>query len=863
MDELKYNWRTFLSVQRPGRYVDSEWNCIITPPESVCCRMVLAFPDVYEIGMSYHGFKILYERINACDEFSAERAFAPWVDAESLLRQHRQPLRSLETASPLAEFDVIGFTLQHELSYTNILTMLDISGLPLLSVERTLPLPLIIAGGEGAFSPEPLAEFLDAFVLGDGEEVTLEILQAIKDFKAAGSRDKEELLTRLATIPGVYVPSFYAPEYTPDGALQKMRKLKRNAPDVVKARRFDLASDVGPIRPVVPNLRITQERFAIEVRRGCTYGCRFCQAGMTTRPVRERPPEQILEIARTGIRNTGFDEISLLALSTADYSRLPEVISSLGEAFSSQGVNISLPSIRINAFDIDLINSLQSVRKSGLTLAPEAGTERLRHVINKPVDDALFLDIVRRAFASGRRTLKLYFMIALPTETTEDLDGICRLLRETQTIARKLCGRKFNINVTLSPFVPKAHTPFQWEAQPDVDELRRRINYIRRGVKSRNIIFKAHNVHQSRIEAVFARGDRRLAKALLRAWELGCRFDGWEETFRSEIWQRAFDETGINPDFYVSRKRGEDEVFPWDHLFAGVTKEFLLREFRRALAGELTPDCTTGACSICGACPERPANILASQIEEPFASAPSHSAIRIPHSAFEAPPIQRLRLTYSKRGTLCLTSHLDLAKTMLLILKRSQLPVAFTQGYNPQPKVQYGPPLTVGFEGEGEVIDIFLSTRSDLKEVLKRLRSVSPQGLQFKEIEEVLLGAPSIGVSAVAAEYRIGIGNDLSGTLIERQLESFYTAGTLPVTIQKKARSVQRDLKRSVLKLEPMPEIDSDMGYAFTLRLSLKPEDYIDPRYALMHILNLPEDTLKKMHVLRTLILLHYVQSIT
>ncbi|MBN1901716.1 TIGR03960 family B12-binding radical SAM protein [Candidatus Sumerlaeota bacterium] len=849
MNAKAASWYEYIKVERPGRYIAREWNAIAKDAESCLVRMVLAFPDVYEIGMSYHGFRILYERINAREGYAAERAFAPWLDAEKLLRETGSPLCSLETGAPLYQFDIIGFTLQHELLYSNILTMLEVGGAPIKSSDRTEAFPLVIGGGEGALAPEPVADFFDAFVIGDGEDVALEIMDMVADFKKNGKGTRNDLLWKLKDIPGVYAPSFYIPEYASDQTLSAMKVTKKGVPPSIEARRFNIALDKGPVRPIAPNLRIIQERLAIEACRGCANGCRFCQAGMINRPIRERPVEQILEIAECGIKNTGFEEISLLALSTADYSRLSPLMRALREKFDSRGVSVSLPSIRINSCDLEMIDSAQSVRQSGLTLAPEAGTERLRRIINKPVNDATLLDIIRKAFSSGRKTLKLYFMIGLPTETIEDIDGMIRLIKQVENAAREAKRGIYTINVTLSPFVPKAHTPFQWESQCSPAILKERIEHIKSGIKSRRITIKAHNINQSNLEAVFARGDRKLARALLRAWELGCRFDSWNETFRPDLWQRAFQETGIDPSFYATRERRENELFPWDHIHPGVNKSFLYREWKKGFAGEITPNCVHEGCQGCGACEGGQGNILSPSYEKKASeSSPLLQKPRIP-----AIPLQRLRITYAKKGAICLISHLDLGKTIHAILKRAGVPMAFTQGFNPLPRAQYGPPLPLGYEGAGELIDLFLSRISDPEDILVRMGEQAPQGLEFLKIEEIPLKHPSLGSAATAADYEAVLPRPLQCQSLS-SLQSFIQSSAWQVRIPRKSGWIERDLKKSVVNLTHLQE--KEQASRFCIRIRLDDKNYIDPRSALVSILALDASARQEMRVMRTNILL-------
>ncbi|MFW6286338.1 MAG: TIGR03960 family B12-binding radical SAM protein, partial [Candidatus Sumerlaeota bacterium] len=532
-------------VEKPGRYVGGERGSVMKDPCAVNASIALAFPDVYDIGMSYHGFRILYEIINDHEAFYAERVFTPWPDFADALRREALALRSLETARALSDFEIIGFTLQHELCYTNVLEMLDLGGIPLQSSERASSDPIVIAGGEGAWSPEPLAPFIDAFLTGDGEVAVIAILKM-----AARARsekwNREKLLRELAAIAGVYVPSLYAINYNADHTIESIDH-RDGAPARVEAVAFSVASDRRPCRPVVPLIRTVQSRTVIEVRRGCAHGCRFCQAGMLTRPVRERSVDEIVTAAKEGIAWSGDDTVSLLGLSTADHSQILPLVRQLNSELADDHVSVSLPSLRISAFDIALAEEVGAVRKSGFTFAPEAGSERLRRVINKPLDEADFMEIITHVLRAGWRTLKFYFMIGLPTETDEDLDGIVRIVEGALARAKEEDVRNVQINLTLSPFVPKAHTPFQWEGQIPLEEIRRRSSYVRAKLPRRGVAFKTSPLAISRLEAVLARGDRRLGAAIEKAWRRGCRFDAWSETFRPEIWWQVMEECGLDP----------------------------------------------------------------------------------------------------------------------------------------------------------------------------------------------------------------------------------------------------------------------------------------------------------------------------
>ena len=601
-------------VARPGRYTGSEWNAAVKPWEEARARMAFAFPDVYEVGMSHLGLQILYGLVNEKSPFLMERVFAPWPDMEGRLREKGLPLFSLESRRALAAFEVVGFTLQYEMSYTNVLNMLDLGGIPLCSRERGNRDPLVIAGGPGAFNPEPLADFLDAFVLGEGEEVLLEVLETVAEHTAGltGARpcfkDRRRLLQELARIPGVYVPALYEVDYYPDGRVKEVRPRFPGVPRrVVRRVVKDLNAAYFPLRPVVPFLEAVHDRIMLEVFRGCQRGCRFCQAGMIYRPVRERSLEVLLRQAENLVRSTGYDEMSLTSLSTGDYSRIGELVRELLNAYREQGIAVSLPSLRIDTFSVGLAEEVQKGRKTGLTFAPEAGTQRLRDVINKGVRKEDLLAAAKAAFAAGWPSVKLYFMIGLPTEREEDLDGIVDLARAAAALGSeaggKKGGRRPEVTVSVSNFVPKPHTPFQWEGQNPVAELKRKQEYLRSKLRDRRIKYDWHDAELSFLEAAIARGDRRLGAVLKAAWQKGCRFDGWSEFFRPQRWKEAFAEQKLEAEFYACRFIPYEEVLPWDHLDSGVSREFLVEEHRKAMQGLLTEDCRFAFCTGCGVCP--------------------------------------------------------------------------------------------------------------------------------------------------------------------------------------------------------------------------------------------------------------------
>ncbi len=619
-------------VARPARYLDGEPGAVHKDHAAVAVRFALAYPDVYEVGMSNLGLRLLYHYLNRREDTVAERVFSPWTDMEAEMRRSGLRLFALESGAPVAAFDFLGISLQYELTYTNVLGLLDLSGLALRAADRRPGDPLVIGGGPCAFNPEPLAPFFDLFLLGEAEEALGELVDAYLAWgRAAGpgpggrprsAAERFDLLAALATrVPGVYVPEFYDVTYREDGTVRAVKPRRPGIPDrVVKRVVADLDACPLPPDPVMPFVETVHDRAVVEVMRGCTRGCRFCQAGMIYRPVRERGREEVLETARRILAGTGYEEVSLTSLSTCDWGPVADAVRELITEHGRKGVGLSLSSLRTDTFAVDLASKIQEVRKTGLTFAPEAGTPRLRAVINKGVTGQDLVEAAGAAFGAGWDRLKLYYMVGLPTETDEDLEGIVGQVAEVQEVyesrgeGKMVARRPLALTVSLATFVPKAHTPFQWEPQVTLAEAERRLHLVRRGLsrggggsggrrrRRGGIKVDWHNPAMSRIEAVLARGDRRLADAVEEAWRRGARFDGWTELFRPDLWDAAFQARGLDPAFYANRLRPEDEVFPWDHLSPGVEKAFLSRERERALAAEPTPDCRWAGCPGCGVC---------------------------------------------------------------------------------------------------------------------------------------------------------------------------------------------------------------------------------------------------------------------
>jgi radical SAM family uncharacterized protein len=585
------------SVQKPGRYVGGELNQVKKAWESINTHVALIFPDIYDIGLPNLGIMILYEAINNRSDAVCERAYLPWLDMESAMRENNIPLYSLESKTPLSYFDIIGFTLPYETLYTNVLNALDLAGIPIHTTERGENAPIIIAGGHAAYNPEPMAPFIDAFVIGEGEEVIHEIIDSVQLSKERGL-GRTATIAALYSLQGVYLPSFYEPIYNEDLTFSSLRPIMEEMPSTV-TKRICGKLPPPPTRFLVPSIDVVHNRIAMEVMRGCTRGCRFCHAGMVNRPVRERTVDDIINSLEIALKNTGYEEIALLSLSSSDYTHIQELVEKITTRFAGHNLTISLPSLRIESFSVDLMEKLKGVRQGGFTLAPEAATDRMRNIINKPIQTEQLLFTAREIYSRGWNSLKLYFMIGQPGETMEDVQAIADLSKKVIVEGRKIIGKRASLHVGVSTFVPKPHTPFQWAVLDPLPSVLEKQNLLKDQLRGPGMKMTWSNPRETILEAALSRGDRNLAKVIETAWSKGAKFDAWQDQFNYNIWMDAFDYHGISPDFYTTRPRKIDEPFPWDHIQTGVTRKFLEKEYVKSQNGELTDDCR-GNCHACG-----------------------------------------------------------------------------------------------------------------------------------------------------------------------------------------------------------------------------------------------------------------------
>jgi radical SAM family uncharacterized protein/radical SAM-linked protein len=696
---------------------------------------------MYEIGMSYMGMQILYNIVNGRSDCLAERAFAVWPDMEELLKRKKMPLFSLESATPLSEFDILGFHLTYEMTYTTMLSMLDLAGIPLRSAERSETDPLILAGGPSMMNPEPMADFIDAFFIGDAEEGINEIIDRCREAKAGGLR-KDAILQKLSQVSGIYVPGFYKDNYDKEGRFTGLEKLNPNGPDKIKVRSVpELKPEYYPSSPVLPFVETTHDHLSIEIMRGCVRGCRFCQAGYQYRPRRQRPVEEIVAQVSSGLRATGYEDVTLLSLSSTDYDDLGQLLGRINPQLTEQRVSMGLPSLRPETINVSILELLSSGRRSGLTLAPEAGTERLRGALGKKITDRDIYHAFEMGLSSGWQTFKLYFMIGLPTETDEDIEGMVAILRELSILVRKGNGRI--INVALSPFNPKSHTPFQWERQVGAEELQRKVEIITRGVGKRNVNIRCRNIELSRLEGILGRGDRRLGKVIFRAFEKGARLEGWSEWFDPKIWQLSFIEGGVDPESYT-REIDEEAPLAWDHIDKGISKEFLQKDNHKAK--ELSTS-TNSNQSIPAAAASGDSEAAPSSNSNDYGRKPKRiSKQSAPGGTY------KLRIRYSRGPELRFLSHLDTIRALYRAFRRAELPLSYTEGFHPHVKVSFGQPLPLGYTSEAEYLDLQL-TQPYREEFVGRLKGTLPHGLTIMAQRQFFANVSSLSKLLNLARY--------------------------------------------------------------------------------------------------------------
>ncbi len=820
-------------VEKPSRYLGSEINTIKKDLGRVKLRFALAFPDLYEIGTSHFGMQILYHILNADPDIAAERVFAPGVDMEALLRNTGQPLFSLESRAPLSRFDIVGFSLLYELNYTNVLTILDLANIPFLAAERDHSHPLVIAGGPCTCNPEPMADFFDAMVVGDGENVIRQMAFEWLQWKNEGPGDKGALLQRWSQIDGVYIPSFFEPQFD-DCGFQSLVPRFSNYPRVKRAIVADLDRMPFPQKPVIPFGKPIHDRLRVEVARGCTRGCRFCQAGMIYRPVRERSPESLLSIAADSIAATGYEDISLLSLSTGDYGCLAPLMQRLMARFGSENVAVSLPSLRAGTLTPELMQLIQQVRKTGFTIAPEAGSQRLRDVINKNITEKEISDTVQDAFYLGWQVIKLYFMIGLPTETDDDLKALVALVKNLRKI-KGAKGRRGKINVSVATFIPKSHTPFQWAPQIPLAESRSKIQWLHNQLKISGVRFKWQDPHVSQLEGLWARGDRRLSRLLMAAYMKGCKFDGWSDQFNYDLWQEAIVETGIDAQFFTARARDVAEPLPWDYVDNRVSRSFLKQEWANALEQNLIEDCRWGVCHQCGTCDF-------AKIEPRTYGAFDEKS----DPACGPPPattadFQRLCVFYAKQDQAKYFGHLEMVNIFLRALKRAGIPVQFSQGFHPKPKISFDDPLPIGIESEQERFILGVPDSVNPATVTRVLNSHLPEGLVITASQFVPAGFKR--QAAGANVYQVTLRD---GRFNEANLRSFNNSAEVIISpSNRKGKLKKINLKDMVIRLELLDSKQLQVTLAAETGKTLRPAQILGP------IFDINENQIKQARVVK------------
>ena len=767
-----------LSCSKPSRYIGGEINAVHKDRHSCRLSVALAFPDTYEVGMSHLGIQILYEILNGQDEIVAERCFAPWPDMEGQMRRHGILLHTLESRTPLQAFDMVGFSLQYELSFTNVLAMLDLGGIPIRREDRRDGDPIVIAGGPCCFNPAPMSAFIDAFVIGEGEEVILEIAAAMIREKGRGA-GRSMILAALADIEGVYVPAVHSPG----------RKIRKR---IVA----DLNAWIAPVKPLTPLMKIVHDRVVLEIARGCTRGCRFCQAGMVWRPVRERQPALLQDMADAMLAATGQEELSLLSLSSGDYSCIETLLPLLMDRYYAQRIAIALPSLRVETLSISLIEAIKRVRKTSFTLAPEAGTQRLRNSINKGNTEEDLLKTTAQVFDAGWRAVKLYFMIGLPGEEEEDLEGIASLAHKVLRTSRN----RGQVTVSLSTFVPKPHTPFQWQRQIGLEEIFEKQSFFKSRLRHRNIQIKWHDARMSLLEGLFSRGDESLSALVETAYHNGCRFDGWSDQFQNDRWENAVKQLGIDTTAFLC-ERPPEAPFPWDHIDCGIDRQFLLEEAQKANNEELTADCRLDGCYQCGACDH--IDIRPVRAEEEAAEAPAGDTAAAEPATREKVPVstdsRRFRLSFKKKGLSRYLSHLESASALTRGIVQSGLQFIYSEGFHPHPRISFAVAAAVGLESEGEYCDIQIVKPPEAVAALpERINRYLPEGMTVFEMVELPQAARSLTELIRGFQYRALLPDTLDEERLvhlEEHIDAFLRAQHFTITKTIKDRTVIRDIR--------------------------------------------------------------------
>lgn len=780
-------------VTKPGRYIGKELNESVKKLDDLLLHGCLVFPDLYEIGMSHQGIQILYHLLNNEPSIYAERAFCPDIDTEKLLQARGERLSTLETSTPLASLDFVGITLPHELCYTNILTILNSAGIEFLTEKRSENEPIILGGGACAFNPEPVADFFDAILLGDGEEGVIEIVQRLTKAKK-DNLSRAQKLRILSTIESVYVPSHISFTYGENGSIKTISSSSEQQLPITKRVLPSIETYDHLLSPLVPNTRIVHDRLGIEIARGCTRGCRFCQAGITYRPVRERSVEQILDIAERSIESSGFEELALLSLSTGDYSCMSDLLPELMKRYSKKQVSVSLPSMRVGTLTPEMMDEIRQVRKTGFTLAPEAGSDRLRSVINKGITENDLLETAENAFTLGWNHIKLYFMIGLPTETDEDIQAIAELAKKIIQIGAKRGRGRSKVTISVGTFVPKPHTPFQWAGQLSLDQSREKINQLKRILPKKGIKLKWQDPEQSYLEGVFSRGDRKLSELIIKAWEKGARLDSWSDHFNFQRWCEVAEDCGIEPAAYL-QERGKKEIFPWSHLDTGVDVDFLDLEHQKSLTQTYTPDCRYHGCQQCGLCDFETIEPLVFESGSSYYDRTDSRSFSEISSKSGSDSKFRYLVSYERLGPISYLGHLDFLQVIFRSLRRAKIETAFSQGFNPSPKISFGPAMPVGTESLCEIFIMELTTPlEDPNAALKTLNDVLPQGMKATSLVLTKKRIPQTLVS----EFLIKLSDPLTQDE-QSQMQRFFDSKEWLITRTRKGRTQKVNIRELIL----------------------------------------------------------------